>query len=625
VSVENYGSYFERSGRSAAQGAIAPAEEYFEGTGAQESLARETGQNSIDAVNGDGPVTMVFELAEMETDAIPGIEGLRVHLEQVVEATRDTEGHARMVDALEYSRRDTVHVLRIGDYGTNGLTGSESIDSPTSPLSALTRGAGISANDGTRGGSFGIGSAVEPMASNLCTVLYTSQPIDRDEIVFAGYSRLASHRDGNGGWRVGDGFYTDIAHVDDFRYKRDVGPIGPFPLRAEPGTDIYVLAYRSAENDPDLAQIRASFVTNFMNAIDRGLLIVHGITAGGKWKLNAGTLEHYARDLASAYPFYRAIKDEEPIVAEHPKLGEIKLYINLDDSLDRSLHTIGVRRPLMRIGTYRHTSVSAKYAAVFECSNSTGNRLLRALEPPQHHEWDPARAIGGHGLVADIKSFIREGLKSRVKQQLGDRLEIKGLARFLPADLLNGDSALKDGGVPAVGDGTSVESASVQGAEGPVVEVFNKSGRSVPVTMHNPATAGGEQTGQKGQDSGGDRERKSHETGLEDDVTPGDGRSRIAGEAVKFRSWSVGSSRIDIAMTTEVEMSGDLELAPLGPGGTLEDGYTLPITKAFYVIDGEAVALSFSGNVLRDLTLGAETTRLTLELSSSHRYRLGVK
>src|SRR5947208_1419663 len=82
---------------------------------------------------------------------------------QVEIATRGSQGHDRMLAARDFANRGAVTVLRISDYGTTGLRGSESVNDSRSPLSALTRGAGISANDGARGGSFGIGSAVGPM------------------------------------------------------------------------------------------------------------------------------------------------------------------------------------------------------------------------------------------------------------------------------------------------------------------------------------------------------------------------------------------------------------------------------------------------------------------------------
>jgi hypothetical protein len=100
VTQSGFGFYFEDAGLSATQGAIAPAEQYFEGSRAEVSVVRETGQNSLDAVADDGPVRMEFELSEMPIDSVPGIQGLQEHLAQVEEATRGTQGHDRMQAAL---------------------------------------------------------------------------------------------------------------------------------------------------------------------------------------------------------------------------------------------------------------------------------------------------------------------------------------------------------------------------------------------------------------------------------------------------------------------------------------------------------------------------------------------
>ena len=387
-----FGFYFQEAGLAATQGAIAPAEQYFEGSRAEVSVVRETGQNSLDAVDGDGPVRMEFELREMPAEVIPGIQGLREHLEQVEKVTRGTQGHDRMETALELAHGDTVSVLRISDFGTKGLEGSESVNAPTSPLSALTRGAGISANDGTRGGSFGIGSAVGPMASDLCTVFYTSLPRGQSDVVLAGYSRLASHKGADGTWRVGDGFFTDRSDPSDFKYQRRPPAFGPFEPRTQPGTDIFIVGYRKAGDDPQLHNIRDAFVDNFMVAIHREHLLVTGKGHEEEWRLDTKTLATYADARRESLAFYQAILDPEPAVITSSRFGEVCLYINVDPTLSKTLHTITMRRPLMKIDTFRHTSIPAKYAAILICADPKGNKLLRELEPPQHDGWDGGRA-----------------------------------------------------------------------------------------------------------------------------------------------------------------------------------------------------------------------------------------
>lgn len=628
MSDSDYGFYFEKAGRAATQGAIAPAEQFFEGSLAEESLARETGQNSLDARAGDGPVTMVFELGYIATDEIPDIERLRRHLAQVAVDTRGSQGHDRMRVAHETASSDEIAVLRIADYNTTGLRGSESINDPQSALSALTRGAGISAADGSRGGSFGIGSAVGPMASDMGTVLYTSLPHDSNEVVFAGYSRLASHRDVDGVWRMGDGFFTDLAVEDDFRYLRNPAPLGPFAVRTEPGTDVYVLGYRKAEADPKLQHIKLAFLNNFLPAIHRGRLVVQARTSSGEWQLDSTTLGAHVQESPEAAAFFRALHDPDPVTMESPRFGRVSLRVNVDDSLERSLHTITCRKPLMKIDTFRHTSIPIKYAAILECSDDRGNTLLRSLEPPQHHRWDPERAPDGRSALKELKDFVREGLKTRVKEQIGEQVEIKGLAKFLPATVVE-DGVLpgNEGAVPVDEEGSETESATVHGADSETRPVFNSGRKSVRVGVRTAADANGDAPVTKGKDRGGEGTRTATGGGLPGEGGPGDGNARISAGDIRFRSWTdAATGDLCLALTAREDITGDIELVALGPGGAMEDDYTLPISAARILANGTATPITHADNVLKDFHLvEGVTTQVRLTFSTQHRYRLGVR
>lgn len=619
--------YFEQAGRSGAQGAIAPAEQFFEGSIAEVSLAREIGQNSLDASAGDDPVRLTFELAEMPTDSIPGIGTLRSHLAYVAEETKDSEGNTRMVNALNMSNQSTIPVLRISDFGTTGLRGSESKDSNKSALSALTRGAGISANDGTRGGSFGIGSAVGPMSSSLCTVLYTSLPDDSTKVVLAGYSRLASHRDETGAWRQAEGFYTDISRTDDFRYQRDPAPIGPFAPRSEIGTDIFVLGYRKADEDPTLENIRKAFLSHFLVAIHRGRLEIEGVAGGKSWRLTKDTLKDHVKGNPEANAFYLAIQDPDPVTEESPRFGSMSLYINVDDTLERSLQTITVRAPLMKIDTFRHTSIPARYAAILECSDEVGNKLLRGLEPPQHDRWDGGRAPDGENALKELKQFVREGLRSRVKDQLGDAVEIKGLSKYLPTQDLK---IIKDdlGHVPASGEkGSTEEAATVHGKPSEPEAAPITARKSVKVTVRTTTGAEGDNETEKGKDRGGNGKRKPLPPGIPGTGGEGGGNARIHKGDVRFRSWSDhGTGTLNLALTATEDLLGDLELVAIGAGGTAEEDYVLPITYVDLLDGADRSPIAWDANVLSDVLLTAgKTTRIRLLLKHSHRYRLDIK
>lgn len=632
MKINEYGFYFEEAGLSASRGAIDPAEEHFEGSSAEESVVRETGQNSIDASNGEGPVRMVFELQSMVTSDIPDIEQLRTHLQCVDEETKGQTGHERMKKAARIADKETIMVLRISDYGTKGLTGSEGIKNSKSPLSALTRGSGNSGDDG-RGGSFGIGSAVGPMMSDLSTVLYSSLPIGADQTVFAAYSRLASHLDSKGVNRNGDGFFTKLSATSDFHYLRPAPRIGSFPERTEVGTDTYILGYRKAEDDPLLHQIRCAAIDNFMVAIHRKELEIVGISSAEQWTLDADSLEGYAKERTDSYAFYRAITDPEPTTMQSELLGNISLHACIDQSLDRSLHTITMRSPHMKIGQYKHTSISAKYAAVLICDEKKGNDLLRVLEPPKHDEWDPGRDTErGPKVVKEMKYFIRTALRERVKTELGDTIEIKGLSRFLPLDSIDADG---DGepSVPVIKGGIRGNEASTVSGKPSAKKRKGKKAKATSVTVTQSATGGrGDEDISKPFERDGPPRPippTPPRPNVPDKGEAGEGNSKIKAGDIRFRSWiSTDGEKPSVAtliVTSPKNITGDMTLTALGLGGNPED-FILPITDVKLCGGEDESTVEFSGNTLKNLALvGGSSVRVEVTLPPGDRYRLGVE
>lgn len=573
MTINDYGFHFEPAGRGGTQGAIDPAQEHFTGSAAEVSVVREPGQNSGDhpSEEHEGPIRMEYELVRMATSDIPDIEGLRLHMRWVTEQTVGQQGHERMLRALEVAESQEISVLRISDYGTTGLTGGESVNENRSPLSALTRGAGTSSDDGTRGGSFGIGSAVGPMASELSTVLYVSLPEDDDRTVFAGYSRLAGHKDDVGEWRQADGFFTRI-DADDFEYLRPAPTFGSFAPRTEPGTDIFILGYRMAEQDPDLRHLLDAAVDNFMAAVMFGKLEIKGIIDGEtRWELTGVTLDTHVGDRWKAAAFLQALRDPTPDVAEIEGVGEVRLYVNVDTSLEHKLHTITMRGPLMRIDTFKHHSIRVPYAAVLICPDPEGNAALRRLEPPRHDRWDPGRdPENGQRIVGALKTFVRHSLAERVRSTLGDTVEVRGLARFLPIQSVGAEDETVDGAAPGTsGGGSDAEASTVTGDPSGGGQRRTRRRRSVPVRVRQPAVAdGGDEEIKKGKDTGGPGKRSDRgDPGLPGEGSEGDGRGQIRRGDVKFRSWAdtTDPGTTVLSLTPHEDCAGDLALVAVGP------------------------------------------------------------
>lgn len=629
--IHEYDFYFERAGRAGYQGPNDPSGEYFTNKDLEQSLTREIIQNSMDARSEHSScVTVEFDLRSVPTDEVPGIETLRDSIAAALAASQDLQGRKYLAEALNSVQSEVVPVLRIGDYGTMGLTGSESKDTPLTPLSTLTRSTGASSSEGSRGGSFGIGSAVGPLASRMRTVAYTSKPLGEDDIVFAALSKLASHRDHSNEWRQGTGYYTSLLE-DDFKYLRNPAPFGQFPSRSVDGTDLYIFDYREAGRDSGLADVKRAAVENFMVAIHRGALVVKGRTEDHEWILNSETLASAIDDddhlVGTARPFYRALTESQPVIATLKTVGEVELYLFVDDTLEKKLGTQVMRKPLMKVDVLNHT-IHVPYAAIFICANDAGNSRLREIEPPTHDRWNDRGPRSDGAAVREIRKFIREELLRMIPQKLGKSASIKGLARFLPIDL----GADEEGG--GVG-GTRPSDRTASDKESPRrlgrpekydhLDWRDQGAVSVPVSQSGAADSDSEIAGRRGNRAGSASSGNGNRQDTDSGGVAGDGRSRILPRTIKFRSFAEQTDgKSTIVVTALEDVDGDLELSAYGAGSA--DVYDVPIERVLLRTTGGLQELDVQGSTIRGLKL-ERNQRINLQVTFGHggRYRLGVK
>lgn len=643
MAVDDYGFYFELAGRAGYQGPNDPSGEYFTNKDLEQSLTREIIQNSMDARSESQETVIVeFDLREMRTDEIPGIAGLRVAAAQALEASQDLQGKKYLSDALGAARQEIVPVLRVGDSGTKGLTGSESKNDPHRPLSTLTRSTGASSNDGDRGGSFGIGSAVGPLASRMRTVAYVSKRESDPDVVYAAMSRLASFVDGDGEWRLGTGYFTLLSRDDDFEYLRNPEPLGDFPARTENGTDVYIFDYREAGRSAGLVDVKRAAVENFLVAIHRGRLIVKGRSESGEWTLDRETLgptiDSDEELVRTTRPFFRAITESTPVIKTLRHTGECQLFVHVDETLDKKLGTLVMRKPLMKVQPLPH-AIHVPYAAVFICEDEKGNELLRDIEPPTHDKWNHQGPRSHKPAVDEIKRFIREELQRIIPQKLGQTATIRGLAKFLPIDLgTSTDGAKGTGSRRSQQVGVEKETPvrlgrpekygpldwRTQGAVSlPVVRQGNPEGEDYggaggAPSRNDPTQGGG---------TGGSA-RGSGQGGSGDGTVPssaGDGRSRIPARSVKFRSFADGLDGYSTIVLTALEdVTGDLELMAMGAAN--REDFKVAIEEAAAKTDDGLIPVSARESTLEDIVLQKdEQLRIRVKLGHGAQYRLGVK
>lgn len=643
---ESYGFVFKPNGNSV-QGANLPGAEIFGGDAVSTALARELGQNSLDAklAESDAPVKMVFERRDIPTSEIPDVETLRKHAAACAKKYPDDPGVKDMVDCLN---AETVSVLRVGDYGTKGLTGGEGLLNGDSVLTALTRGSGLSVGKTDSGGSFGIGKNAGIFASRARTELWITKPYDSSKTIFAATCQFTTHEnpdsDDPRDLLDGMGVFTSRDCPNDYEYVRNPRPIDGFPERRESGTDTYILGYKRGADDEGLIDIRDAMMENFLVAIDRGHLEVEGYDGNQSWSLDATNLETQIQAMsveetrAAMLAYYRALH-EEPEIGNDKDLGEVKLYINMDDSINQRLDVICVRKPLMKVHHLSLRGFSSNFAAVLECSSDEGNRLLRSMESARHDEWVSTRGTAAEQrkarlILTRMRKFVREAINKRMTHEMGETLKIEGLNLLLPDELQPADEAKTRGTRPSVGEGSVEESATLQGKEEePFVSVVE--GESNPLDLMQPADTGDGDESVKTISRDGD-------TPIPPGPTPkppepwipslghkdGNGDSVMKSNNLAMRYWydfQADSYVLVLRTTTGSSESGTLRLVASLDGQFDKESVGAKILSAEDITEKNAKTLDVTDNSIRDVKVDStKPTRLRVRIDSPIRLQLGV-
>jgi hypothetical protein len=393
-------------------------------------LARELIQNSLDArLDPNKPVHVIFEVLTLDRGEVPGMDYLQDTFNRCAEYWQvDEKAHSFFKNATTLASQKQLRALKVGDYNTTGVPGSDS--DRTQNWYHLVRCAGSSSKWGGEGGSFGIGKNAPFAASKLRTVLYST--LNKDgEHAFQGVSMLASHKLADGTTAQPTGFLGG-ERGESVR----VPEVIPTTFRrSELGLDIVALEFPLAASwQNDLIH---SVLENFWPAIDFGDLVV---TIGDRTidKANlAMFLDAFSgHEEFDANLFYRAFKTPSQVFHEHlPKLKEVSLYLYVGD-IDLPKRIAMVRKTGMVIFQRGYLRSVLPFCGVFICRNEEGNRLLREMEPPRHDVWDPDHPEKGVNkkIETEYMSFIRSCIKKLMPVDDSKVISIPGLNRFLPDD-----------------------------------------------------------------------------------------------------------------------------------------------------------------------------------------------
>lgn len=635
--MTDYGFFFEELRNGMPEGISDSGEETFRGSADKmaNALVRELAQNSLDAKIGsnDDPVRMVFELRTIRTQDLPDYDNLRAHIESADQDNSDDPSNTRLKNAVSAIRQDEIPVLRVSDYNTKGLSGNEKEKGST--LRALTYYSGKSADKRGSGGSYGIGKAVGIATSSVRTELWTTMAAKSKEVVFTGYSRLATHSDPSNKSvdLMASGIYTDksVIKSEGLHYRRDLNGICGFPRREEPGTDLYILGYLMSD-DSKLENLSNALINNFMVAIHRGRLVVEGVWDGGSWTLDSSTLPGMIEsDKQKA--FYDALL-EKPIIKDGDKyLGQMKLYVNMDRELSERYGIYGVRKPLMRVHDFDIRAVRMNFAAIFECSSDEGNDILRTMEPPSHDKWEKRPEVpDAQATMRHATDFIKDTLKSMQEEKYGDKIEIPGLNLLLPSNevtAFSAPSAHRRGGSTSEGQDQEEEAPKVHGKDSDDTPVFDRRQDKAKAVITRPAVSQDEGLDAlKGKNQGGDGKRGKHAAGIQGHAAAGDGYAEIHSAQVAMRTLYHAEDQsytLILRARDQKPISGFIRLTAT-LDGRVDPSFVLPIESAEDLTSGTSMPLPLlDGKVIKNVNLsGNKPTKIRVKISGGRKMQLAV-
>jgi hypothetical protein len=581
-------------------------------------LARECAQNSLDAHRpGSAKVFLRFERLSMSPSDIPGFDSLRSTLvscsesESISKSPREREFFE---EALRLAAQNEISVLKISDYGTTGLTGTDL--ERNSRWVALVKSTGITVKEDTAGGSFGIGKSSPFAASRFRTVFYGTRT-ENGQVALQGVSRLVTHKNQNGKLTQGTGFigiYNANGGVGGdpiFIAQRDPSSIPEAFERTETGTDIWVIGYRSGDEWKD--NLVSSIITNFWPSIHFGLIeFTVGEIEITKETLGNLILKYAGQEEFDADLYYPTILNQ-PVKKTLAHVGTCELYLfTANQDLPRRICM--VRTSGMRIFDYAPRACRVPFSGLFACTDPAGNKLLRKMEPPRHDTWDPKRIEGQDGKQAldEIKLWIKDEVKKLNPLFTGNSFNESELAKYL-AD----PDPQEPNDLPQDDKGQSNEQDLGPKPKKEFIPVTPMKAKPVSVSP------GGEVGGGDGQGGGGAGPGNEGEGGQ----GLGDGKDGKSGHSdepkpphVQARCFSTGAAgTYELVLRTSENYSGSIAIHAIG-----EDGVTDPVNPVSAAIAGHGGAqLTISRKLIEDVNLVANVpTRIVVKLSTIERRAL---
>ncbi len=397
------------------------------------SLAKEICQNSLDArVNKDKPVFLEFKLSEIDNYNIPGFDDLFDAIKLCKDFWKENPKSVKFFnEAIKVCNSNKIRVLRISDFNTTGLPGSNEFKS--SPWQNLVKSSGVSDKNGTSGGSYGIGKSAPFACSELRTVFYNTLDIDNIR-AYQGVANLVSFKYRNKVFKQGEvtqgtGYFGNKSDNSAVHASFTIDGFN----RKECGTDIYVLGFIQGEEWEDEI-IKAVLDGYLISIINRDIEVEVGNTKICKENLSE-LIEKYKDEIPLAYNYYQVLTSKETVYIseEFENLGKLSLHILIKKDFRRKV--LMARSNGMKIFDKQNISGTIQFAGVCILEDENLNAYFREMETPQHNAWEPDRHTNrkeAQKMKTALFRFIKNKVLEVGRQTITDEMDAVGAGEIIP-------------------------------------------------------------------------------------------------------------------------------------------------------------------------------------------------
>ena len=422
-----------------------------------EGLAREILQNSIDEqLDKEKPVLVEFSLTEVKTKDIPDYKNYKSLYENGYKSWKNDNqpnGKVFFEEALNTLSKDKIKVMRISDFNTNGVIGSQTTEilsaNDITPWNNLLKSEGSSSKGDTQGGSFGIGKNATFANSILRTVFYSTY--DKENVKsYEGVAKLATVFKSNE--RLSAKCYYGEIQNDKSNAIRGLLEFTDYE-RFEYGTDIYILGFEE-DDFWDIRMIK-TILSDFIIPIHNNDLevnmngeIISKETLPTLYKkyleyCNNNRKKSIGTEIQSSKNYYEVITSSETLEFDYDikNLGKAHLKVLYNPDFERKI--LRTRETGMKLFDAGGVSSTIGFSGIVTLEGVELNKLFREMENPAHTKWsadniaNQERRKLGEATRKALNRWMREEVINNATDKETENLEIEGLDEYLPSNFIN--------------------------------------------------------------------------------------------------------------------------------------------------------------------------------------------